>query len=290
MSDRENSHRVHQDLPPLTIGLPVYNGESFVAQALSSLLAQTRGDFRLVISDNCSTDATVPVIEQLVAGDARVTLIRQSQNIGAVANFAAVLRGCETDYFMWASADDAWDPQWVERLLPLAQSTQALAFGRIAAMNQSGTPVAHPANGRSLNYVGGRYLRRMRYYLDPGLLGRANPIYGIMARRLISPAAMSELQTPQHGADVMFLYMILASAAINCDCSVTLHKRSHRGSEAMKEGSGARKRPFRRTQLLQFWRLSNRIERIALVVLYPVAVLRIYAAKAHYLLLRARRR
>ena len=40
----------------LSIGLPVYNGEDFVAEAIASLLAQTRGDFELVISDNHSTD------------------------------------------------------------------------------------------------------------------------------------------------------------------------------------------------------------------------------------------
>ncbi|EGJ33310.1 MULTISPECIES: glycosyltransferase [Moorena] len=46
------------DQPRLSIGLPVYNGEEFLREALDSILAQTFEDFELIISDNCSTDAT----------------------------------------------------------------------------------------------------------------------------------------------------------------------------------------------------------------------------------------
>jgi len=44
--------------PPLSIGLPVYNGEKFLPQALECLLAQTFGDFEILIGDNASTDRT----------------------------------------------------------------------------------------------------------------------------------------------------------------------------------------------------------------------------------------
>ena len=44
--------------PKVSIGLPVYNGERYLAIALDSLLAQTFGDFELILSDNASTDGT----------------------------------------------------------------------------------------------------------------------------------------------------------------------------------------------------------------------------------------
>ena len=46
------------DVPVISIGLPVYNGENFLEQAIESVLAQTFQDYELVISDNASTDAT----------------------------------------------------------------------------------------------------------------------------------------------------------------------------------------------------------------------------------------
>ena len=45
-------------VPRLTLGLPTYNGEEFLAEALDALLAQTFTDFELIISDNGSTDRT----------------------------------------------------------------------------------------------------------------------------------------------------------------------------------------------------------------------------------------
>ena len=44
--------------PRLTIGLPVYNGERYLPQTLSCLLAQTFGDFELIVCDNASGDST----------------------------------------------------------------------------------------------------------------------------------------------------------------------------------------------------------------------------------------
>ena len=47
--------------PKLSIGLPVYNGENFLAQAVDSILAQDFRDFELIISDNASTDRTAEI-------------------------------------------------------------------------------------------------------------------------------------------------------------------------------------------------------------------------------------
>ncbi|WP_353813055.1 MULTISPECIES: glycosyltransferase [unclassified Moorena] len=57
------------DQPRLSIGLPVYNGEEFLREALDSILAQTFEDFELIISDNCSTDATEEICREYQAKD-----------------------------------------------------------------------------------------------------------------------------------------------------------------------------------------------------------------------------
>ena len=74
--------------PPVTIGLPVYNGEKFLRQALDSLLGQTMGDFELIICDNASSDATGQICRAYARADRRVRYYRNATNIGAPRNLA----------------------------------------------------------------------------------------------------------------------------------------------------------------------------------------------------------
>ena len=76
--------------PLVSIGLPVRNSERQIAQTIDSVLAQTLGDFELIVSDNASTDATVAVAERYMQRDPRIRLLRQSVNRGVSANWNAV--------------------------------------------------------------------------------------------------------------------------------------------------------------------------------------------------------
>ena len=112
--------------PQVSIGMPVYNGEPFIQEALDSLLAQSFSDFELIISDNASTDATQAICQEYAAMDARVYYVRQPENRGAMTNFKFVLDEAAGEYFMWAAADDVWDLEWIEYLLPIVENTGAL--------------------------------------------------------------------------------------------------------------------------------------------------------------------
>ena len=57
--------------PRVSIGMPVYNGDNYLAETLESVLAQTFQDFEVVFSDNCSTDGTEAICRQYVARDPR---------------------------------------------------------------------------------------------------------------------------------------------------------------------------------------------------------------------------
>ena len=58
--------------PPVRIGLPVYNGENYLGQAIESLRSQTFGDFELIISDNASIDATDDIARAAASEDRRI--------------------------------------------------------------------------------------------------------------------------------------------------------------------------------------------------------------------------
>lgn len=99
--------------PRVSIGLPVYNGETFVAAAIDSLLAQTFDDFELIITDNASTDATSAICRAYADRDPRVRYARSEVNRGAAWNFNRAFRLARGEYFKWAAHDDLHDPAFV---------------------------------------------------------------------------------------------------------------------------------------------------------------------------------
>ena len=76
--------------PLVSIGLPVYNGENYVRQALDSLLAQDYESFELIVSDNASTDATQQICLEYASQDSRIRYHRNEVNIGLYNNFTRV--------------------------------------------------------------------------------------------------------------------------------------------------------------------------------------------------------
>jgi glycosyltransferase involved in cell wall biosynthesis len=100
-------------MPRLGVGLPVYNGERHLREAAESVLAQTYGDFELVIVDNASTDGTEEIGRALAAADRRVRYHRNAQNIGAGPNFNLAFRITDGEYFKWTAHDDVLHPEFL---------------------------------------------------------------------------------------------------------------------------------------------------------------------------------
>ncbi len=96
--------------PRVSVGLPVYNGERWLADAITSILNQTFTDFELIICDNCSTDRTREIAEAVVARDNRVRYIRNDINIGVAGNHNRTLELARGDFFLWFAYDDLHHP------------------------------------------------------------------------------------------------------------------------------------------------------------------------------------
>ena len=73
--------------PRVTIGLPVSNGEKYLATAIESILTQTYSDFELIIADNASTDGTAALCRAYATQDDRIRYVRNARNLGAAPNF-----------------------------------------------------------------------------------------------------------------------------------------------------------------------------------------------------------
>jgi glycosyltransferase involved in cell wall biosynthesis len=95
-------------MPRLSIGLPVYNGENYLAESLDALLGQSYEDFELIISDNASTDGTAGICSRYLKQDSRIRYVRQPRNIGAALNHNFVVEQARGELFKWASSDDLY--------------------------------------------------------------------------------------------------------------------------------------------------------------------------------------
>jgi glycosyltransferase involved in cell wall biosynthesis len=88
----------------VTVGIPTYNRAALLKEALESVLAQTYSKFRLVISDNASTDETSEVVASY--GDARIDYIRAERNIGMIGNFNRLINLRTREFLMLLPDDD----------------------------------------------------------------------------------------------------------------------------------------------------------------------------------------
>ena len=77
--------------PKVTVGLPVYNGEQYLAGAIQSILKQDFEDFEFIISDNGSDDRTSDICKHYARIDDRIKYYRYPKNAGACKNFRRVV-------------------------------------------------------------------------------------------------------------------------------------------------------------------------------------------------------
>ena len=128
----------------ISIGMPAYNCERYIAQSIESLLAQTYGDFELVISDNASTDGTEQICRDYAARDQRIRYVRRTENIGGPGNFRFVFAHMHRRVSTSGRRPmTTVIPSFLERCLAssTATRTQCCAIRRHASSTQRGNPI-----------------------------------------------------------------------------------------------------------------------------------------------------
>jgi glycosyltransferase involved in cell wall biosynthesis len=134
---------MHLDAPPrVSLGMPVYNAERYIEQALDSLLAQTFDDFEIVISDNASTDRTEEICRAYAVKDRRIRYFRQRANYGVISNFNSVFRLSHGEYFKWCASDDVIAPDYLKRAVAMLDDDPSvvLVFSLIQGIDEENRP------------------------------------------------------------------------------------------------------------------------------------------------------
>lgn len=230
--------------PPISICLPVYNGQQFLADAINSHLAQTCGDFELIISDNASTDATQEICHEFASKDKRIIYVRNLINLGCAPNFNRAYEFVRGQYIRWAAHDDLVAPTHLAECLAALRSDPSLVLaqtqvrviaekgegGRMKAEDSSFIP--HPSS-----------LHSAALHDPPRTLDHADPsvrfeelllrtlwcfeIFGLMRKEFVD-------RTPLHGSfygsdKVLLAYLILMGRFVEIPQPLFL-RRAHAGS------------------------------------------------------------
>ena len=219
ISESREELQTKQSLPLVTIGLPVFNGEDFLEEAIESLIGQSLGDFELIISDNASTDSTKDIVERFLKRDPRVRYIRQPKNIGAARNFVFVLEQARTELFMWASHDDIWAENWLEVLTKNITHQDIGIRGRLLLM-QEDTVIADKV------LPSFRQGDSLRCFLGNENNYRSHYVYSLFNREKLLTTKLETINVDYY-PDAIFVYCLVQQGSLRTITETYLRYRLH---------------------------------------------------------------
>jgi glycosyltransferase involved in cell wall biosynthesis len=136
----------------VSVLVPTFDGERFLAEALGSVVAQTHEDLEVIVCDDGSTDRTLDIARSFAAGDARVRVEPNREQLGPVGNFERCLALASGPYVKYLMQDDVLEPDAVERLLTAltAADDLVLATSRRVRIDDGGRPLPDRAETEPL--------------------------------------------------------------------------------------------------------------------------------------------
>lgn len=113
-------------VPDVSVCIPVYNGSAYIGASIESVLAQTYRGLQLIVSDNCSTDNTGEIVQKFK--DPRICYVRNSTNLGPVANFNRCIELAQGKYICIFHHDDVMMPDNLEQKVRLLEEHPDVGF------------------------------------------------------------------------------------------------------------------------------------------------------------------
>ena len=182
--------------PLVSVCIPSYNSEEFIAGTLESVLSQKFVDFELVIVDDKSTDGTIPIIKGF--NDPRIRLIENQQNLGLGHNWNKVLSCARGEYVKLLGDDDVLYPECLARQLRAlehpANASAVLAICNRNVINARSQVVMRRRFPFGPGLVSGRKLIRNSVRWGSNLIGE--PVVGLFRRRDLNQSAMCDPSNP----------------------------------------------------------------------------------------------
>lgn len=123
----------------VSVIMPCYNVEKFIAQSIDSVQQQSYPHWELILVDDCSTDQTAAIIAAAAALDKRMRCITLPENSGTGVAREIGLRNAQGAFIAFLDADDLWKPQKLEKQLQfLAAHKLAFTFSFYDCIDEQG--------------------------------------------------------------------------------------------------------------------------------------------------------
>lgn len=101
-----------------------FNSGRFISETYNSILAQDYTDWEWIVTDDCSTDDTIDLLDGMAASDSRLKVIKNSVNLGAGLSRNKAMSKASGRFIAFIDADDLWDPQKLSRQVRFMLSGQ----------------------------------------------------------------------------------------------------------------------------------------------------------------------
>lgn len=164
--------------PTVTVGMPVYNGERYLAEAIESVLAQRFDRLEVIISDNASTDGTPDMCRRYEQQDRRIRYVRNERNMGAAFNYNRLVDLARGRYFKWMAHDDRCHPDLIGACVDVldCEPGVALCYAPTTFIDEQGRRLRTIRDG--FHFRERRPSDRFRRFL-PLARGWMNPVFGL---------------------------------------------------------------------------------------------------------------
>lgn len=127
--------------PMVSVIMPAYNADSFIAAAIRSALEQTVTDLELIVIDDGSQDETLRIVQEAAKADPRVRCCPNDRNMGTARTRNRGLELSRGKYVAFLDSDDIWRPHKLEaQIRQLEESGADLVYSSYAIMDKEGKP------------------------------------------------------------------------------------------------------------------------------------------------------
>lgn len=153
--------------PLVSIVLPVYNGEKYLATAIDSILAQSYENWELILVNDCSTDNSLLLMEKYAGEDARIRIVNNKENLKLPRSLNAGFAEAKGKYYTWTSDDNLLKPDMLATFVAVMEKEEnlGLVYSNYTGIDEAGKETGlyempEPEGMFSGNPVGASFLYR----------------------------------------------------------------------------------------------------------------------------------
>jgi len=219
--------------PLVSVGIPLYNAERYLSDCLESLINQDYTNIEIILSDNASSDSSALICSKYCARDSRIRYHRNHSNLGSPSNFRQVLTLAHGEFFMWAGADDYYDPNWISSLVKAVIPGKTIAFGQVSFIDEAGLPIRSIANSNTLDFSGPRIFRALSFIYSSSFIGKMILTWSLFPRKsLLALVDISIIEKWGTGWDLMLAYYSILQHPVPSVKGTRFYKRIHPDAES----------------------------------------------------------